>query len=92
MTHSHHEVSNLFRSTVSTFTPKPGQSPEAIGKHTPTKGYTLFLAQWARKRSWKETAQYFRTSWEEDCQGGGVGGRLGPDLSRTRDHPRFGRR
>src|SRR5258708_23827424 len=28
----------------------------------------LFLAQWARKLSWKETAQSFRTSWEKVAQ------------------------
>jgi transposase len=25
----------------------------------------LFLAHWARKLSWKETAQSFHTSWEK---------------------------
>jgi len=25
----------------------------------------LFLARWARRLSWKETAEAFRTSWEE---------------------------
>ncbi|MGF7135858.1 transposase [Paraburkholderia sp. EB58] len=39
--------------------------PWAIGKHTLTKAYMLFLAQWARKLSWKETALSFRTSWEK---------------------------
>jgi len=28
----------------------------------------LFLAQWARKLSWKETAQSFRTSWKKAFQ------------------------
>jgi transposase len=42
--------------------------PWAIGKHTLTKAYMLFLAQWARKLSWKETAQSFRTSWEKVAQ------------------------
>ena len=42
--------------------------PWAIGKHTLTRAYMLFLAQWARKLSWKETAQSFRTSWEKVAQ------------------------
>jgi transposase len=44
---------------------KVEEVPWAIGKHTLTKAYMLFLAQWARKLSWKETAQSFRTSWEK---------------------------
>lgn len=39
--------------------------PWAIGKHTLTKAYMLFLDQWARKLSWKETVLSFRTSWEK---------------------------
>jgi transposase len=39
--------------------------PWADGKHTLTRAYMLFLARWARKLSWKETAQAFRTSWEK---------------------------
>ncbi len=39
--------------------------PWANGKHTLTRAYMIFLAQWARKLSWKETAQSFRTSWEK---------------------------
>jgi transposase len=39
--------------------------PWANGKHTLTRAYMLFLAQWARKLSWKETARSFRTSWEK---------------------------
>jgi len=27
----------------------------------------LFLARWVRKLSWKETAQSFRTSWDQVC-------------------------
>jgi transposase len=44
---------------------KVEQVPWAEGKHTLCKAYMLFLAQWARKLSWKETAQSFRTSWEK---------------------------
>ena len=39
--------------------------PWADGKRTLTKAYMLFLARWARRLSWKETAQAFRTSWEK---------------------------
>jgi len=27
--------------------------------------YMLFLARWARRLSWKETAEAFRTSWDK---------------------------
>jgi transposase len=39
--------------------------PWANGKRTLTRAYMLFLARWARKLSWKETAEAFRTSWEK---------------------------
>jgi transposase len=39
--------------------------PWGHGKRTLTKAYMLFLARWARRLSWKETAQAFRTSWEK---------------------------
>jgi transposase len=35
------------------------------GKRRLTRAYTVFLARWARKLSWKETAEAFRTSWEK---------------------------
>jgi transposase len=41
--------------------------PWASGKHQLTKVYMQFLAHWARKLSWKETAASFRTSWEKVC-------------------------
>lgn len=41
------------------------QVPWADGKKTLTKAYMLFLARWARRLSWKETADVFRTSWEK---------------------------
>lgn len=44
---------------------KVEQVPWAIGKHTQCKAYMLFLAQWARRLSWRETAMAFRTSWEK---------------------------
>jgi len=43
------------------------QVPWADGKHQLTRAYMLFLARWARKLSWKETAEAFRTSWEKVC-------------------------
>ena len=39
--------------------------PWADGKRTLTKAYMLFLARWACRLSWKETAQAFRTSWDK---------------------------
>jgi transposase len=41
--------------------------PWASGKHQLSKVYMQFLAHWARKLSWKETAESFRTSWEKVC-------------------------
>jgi transposase len=42
--------------------------PWGIGKHTLTRAYMLYLAHWAKKLSWKETAQSFHSSWEKVCQ------------------------
>lgn len=39
--------------------------PWGDGKRTLTKAYMLFLARWARRLSWKETATVFRTSWDK---------------------------
>jgi transposase len=39
--------------------------PWVDGKRTLTRAYMLFLARWARKLSWNETAEAFRTSWEK---------------------------
>jgi transposase len=41
--------------------------PWSDGKHQSTKAYMLFLAGWARKLSWKETAESFHTSWDKVC-------------------------
>jgi transposase len=41
--------------------------PWSDGKHQSTKAHMLFLAHWARKLSWKETAESFRTSWDKVC-------------------------
>ncbi len=40
------------------------QMPWAMGKRPLTKAYGWFLSDWARRLSWKETAEVFRTSWE----------------------------
>ena len=39
--------------------------PWGSGKHSSTKVYMHFLGHWARKLSWKETAEAFRTSWDK---------------------------
>lgn len=44
---------------------KVEEVPWAQGKHTLCKAYMLFLADWARKLSWKQTALSFHTSWEK---------------------------
>lgn len=38
--------------------------PWAMGKRPLTKSFAWFLSTWAKKLSWKETAQAFKTSWE----------------------------
>lgn len=38
--------------------------PWAEGKSPVTKPFALFLAQWAKKLSWKETAESFCTTWD----------------------------
>ena len=38
--------------------------PWAAGKHRLTKSYAWFLANWARRLSWKEVAEAFRTTWD----------------------------
>ena len=39
--------------------------PWGDGKRSLTKAYMVFLARWARRLSWKETAEAFRTSWDK---------------------------
>ena len=39
--------------------------PWGDGKRTLSKAYMLFLARWARRLSWKETAEAFSTSWDK---------------------------
>jgi transposase len=39
--------------------------PWCDGKRQLTRAYMLFLARWARRLSWKETAEAFRTSWDK---------------------------
>jgi transposase len=38
--------------------------PWADGKHQMTTAYQWFLAGWAKRMSWKEVADAFRTTWE----------------------------
>ncbi len=38
--------------------------PWAVGKHHTTRAFAWFLASWARRLSWKQTAQAFQTSWD----------------------------
>jgi len=40
------------------------QVPWSTGKSPVTKQFAAFLAHWARKMSWKETAIAFRVSWD----------------------------
>ena len=42
--------------------------PWGTGKLQLTKAYMLFLAHWARKLSWQETAVSFRSTWDKVCQ------------------------
>jgi transposase len=46
---------------------KVEQVPWAVGKHSLTKAYMLYLAHWARKLSWKDTALSFGTTWDQVC-------------------------
>lgn len=43
---------------------KVEQVPWADGKHQSTFSYRLFLARWAKRLSWSETATIFHTSWD----------------------------
>ena len=38
--------------------------PWAVGKSPVSRAYKLFLAGWAKKLSWQEVANSFRTSWD----------------------------
>lgn len=38
--------------------------PWAVGKEQQTITYKVYLAKWAKRLSWKETAVIFRTSWD----------------------------
>ncbi|XXG32015.1 MAG: hypothetical protein WJ306_05510 [Ferrovum myxofaciens] len=65
--------------------------PWGMGKHTLCKAYMLYLAHWARKLSWKETAQSFHTSWGEGRSVGGVCGAMGAGAPGTGHDPRHWR-
>jgi transposase len=57
--------------------------PWASGKHHLTNAYLQFLAPWARRLSWQETADAFRTSWAQVCHAVEVRG----DLRAGASHP-----
>lgn len=42
--------------------------PWAQGKHSCCDVFRHFLASWARRLSWKETAQCFQTNWDNVCR------------------------
>jgi len=42
--------------------------PWADGKHASCNVFRHFLAAWARRLTWKETAECFRTSWDTVCR------------------------
>jgi len=42
--------------------------PWGEGKRPVTRAYAVFLARWARRLSWRETAEVFKTSWESVCR------------------------
>ena len=48
--------------------PEGGPRVEAMpwnrGKHPYARAYMIFLARWARRLSWKETAEVFGASWD----------------------------
>ncbi|MBI4588506.1 MAG: transposase [Candidatus Rokubacteria bacterium] len=41
------------------------RSSTAEGKHRLTTTYAWFLARWAKRLSWTEVAEAFRTTWEQ---------------------------
>jgi transposase len=45
--------------------PKPETNPKICYTYLATRSYMLFLGRWARKLSWKETAEAFRISWKK---------------------------
>ena len=40
------------------------EMPWAEGKHPVTQAYAWFLANWAKRLSWKEVAEVFQSSWD----------------------------
>jgi transposase len=58
--------------------------PWALGKRPVTKAYAWFLASWAKRLSWSETARVFKTSWETVFRSVGMAvawGRANMDLT-----------
>ncbi len=65
--------------------------PWAMGKHSLTKVYMLYLAHWARKLSWKETALKLWHNLGSGLSCRGVCRAVGAGASRTRDLARHRR-
>jgi len=42
--------------------------PWAMGKSSMTRVYMIFLATWARRLSWTETARVFASTWDNVCR------------------------
>jgi len=58
--------------------------PWVAGKHRLTEAYAWFLAGWAKRLSWKEVAEAFRTSWDHvfcSVERAVIWGRAHQDLS-----------
>lgn len=60
--------------------------PWSDGKRQLTKAYMLFLARWARRLSWKETATAFHTSWDKVVRRRRACRHLGADAPHARSH------
>ena len=65
--------------------------PWSEGKRPVTCAMMGFLARWARRLSWRETAQVFQTSWEAAERHGGVRNRPFALAPGNRAHSRDGR-
>ncbi len=44
--------------------------PWMVGKHRLTEAYAWFLAGWAKRLSWQEVAEAFRTTWDHSTKRG----------------------
>jgi hypothetical protein len=62
--------------------------PWATGKSSMTTVYMIFLATWARRLSWAETARVFASTWGQRLPGCRVGRRVRACASRSQRHRR----